>query len=184
MTPHRLTCLLWLFCMPIQAADEGLDMWQRVYAVFSHPRCANCHVPDDRPRWSGPSYGETQLHGMFIHGGADRIGATTLICNTCHMAQNSDLEHGPPGVPVWLLAPLSMVWWERGSAEICAQIKDPERNGGRTLEQIAEHVRHDELVGWGWHPGPGREPAPYSAEQTADDILRWHAAGAPCPASD
>ena len=37
------------------------------------------------------------------------------------------------------------------------------------------------LVGWGWHPGPGREPAPGSAEQTYRAIEDWTAAGAPCP---
>ena len=27
-----------------QAADGGLHAWARVHQVFSHPRCANCHV--------------------------------------------------------------------------------------------------------------------------------------------
>jgi hypothetical protein len=75
-----------------------------------------------------------------------------------------------------------MVWWQKSSAEICAQIKDTQRNGGRTLEQVAVHVRDDPLVGWGWHPGAGREPAPGSADATYRAIEEWAAAGAPCPA--
>jgi hypothetical protein len=68
------------------------------------------------------------------------------------------------------------------SLEICAQIKDPDRNGGRSLRDVAQHVRDDKLVGWGWAPGPGREPAPGSAEETSQAIENWMAAGAPCPA--
>ena len=38
--------------------EDGLKAWARIYAVASHPRCANCHVgASDQPMWSGPSYG-------------------------------------------------------------------------------------------------------------------------------
>jgi hypothetical protein len=74
-----------------------------------------------------------------------------------------------------------MVWFGKSSAEICAQIKDPARNGGRTLQDVALHVRDDKLVGWGWAPGADREPAPGSAEATYQAIENWTAAGAPCP---
>lgn len=162
---------------------EALATWEKAYEVFSHPRCVNCHVPEDnRPRWSGPSYGEGwQYHGMYIHAGEDRFGTETMACNTCHGPQNSEVPHGPPGSAVWMLAPVEMVWWEKSSQEICEQIKDPERNGGRTLEDVADHVSHDELVLWGWEPGPGREPAPYSAAELSAFIAGWAAAGAPCP---
>ena len=94
---------------------------------------------------------------------------------------NSDEPHGPPGSPIWMLAPVQMVWWEQTSKQICEQIKDPQRNGGRDLAAIAAHIRHDKLVHWGWEPGPGREPAPYSIEETAQFVDLWAAAGAPCP---
>lgn len=163
--------------------DVGLPQWERIYAVFSHPRCANCHVEDDRPRWSGPHYGETRVHGFNVMRGSDDsgFGNPGLRCNACHFASNSNVLHGPPGAENWHLAPSEMVWWEKSSSEICAQIKDPVRNGGRTLEEVAIHVRDDGLVGWGWTPGPGREPAPGSAEETFEAIQRWAAAGAPCP---
>ena len=45
---------------PLSQAD-ALEAWNMVYEVFSHTRCSNCHVGDDnRPRWSGPSYGLTE----------------------------------------------------------------------------------------------------------------------------
>jgi hypothetical protein len=75
-----------------------------------------------------------------------------------------------------------MVWWQKSSKEICEQVKDPARNGNRTLDEIALHVRDDDLVGWGWQPGTGREPAPGSAEETYQLLRQWSAAGAPCPA--
>ncbi len=75
-----------------------------------------------------------------------------LLCTTCHAHHNADLRHGPPGAQVWLLAPVAMQWWGKTSAEICGQIKDPARNGGRTLAQVAEHVAKDRAGGLGLEP--------------------------------
>jgi hypothetical protein len=165
-------------------ANPGLDAWAKVHEVFAHPRCVNCHVGSDRiPIWSGPSYGpKPRPHGMNISGGVSGMGAENgLLCMTCHARRNAELPHGPPGAPVWLLAPVSMEWFGKSSAEICAQVKDPLRNGGKTLEKLAEHVETDALVQWGWAPGPGREPAPYSKDETAKWLRAWARLGAPCP---
>jgi hypothetical protein len=168
---------------PSRDREAGLAEWDTIHAVFSHPRCANCHVEDDRPRWSGEHYGRTRVHGFNVRRGEDGsgFGNAGLRCATCHSETNSQVLHGPPGAHNWHLAPVEMVWFDRTSAEICAQIKDPARNGGRTLDEVARHVRDDGLVAWGWQPGPGREPAPGSAEETFAAIERWAAAGAPCP---
>lgn len=172
---------------PPAATDPtaGLASWDKIYKVFSHPRCANCHVEDDHPRWSGPHYGpEPRNHAFNVQRGVDETGFGNpgLRCMTCHFESNSNVLHGPPGAPNWHLAPAEMVWFGKSSAEICAQIKDPARNGGKTLQEVAVHVRDDKLVGWGWAPGPGREPAPGSAEETFKALEAWTAAGAPCPA--
>lgn len=164
---------------------RGLLAWNDVYAVFSHPRCANCHVEDERPRWSGAHYGATARHHAFnVQRGDDEsgFGNVGLRCTTCHFEHNSNVLHGPPGAPNWHLAPVEMAWFAKSSADICAQIKDPARNGGRSLDEVATHVRDDELVGWGWKPGPGREPAPGSADETYKALQEWEANGAPCPA--
>jgi hypothetical protein len=55
-----------------------------------------------------------------------------------------------------------MAWEDKSLKEICRQIKEPERNGGKTLAEINEHIAHDSLVGWGRQPGAGREPVPGS----------------------
>ena len=169
--------------------EVGLEHWEKIHEVFSHPRCVNCHVPDDnRPRWAGPSYEgryPTQdaepFHGMNVNGGVSRIGGDSIPCFACHQKQNSEVPHGPPGAIVWMLAPVQMQWWGKTSREICEQVKDPARNGHRSVQDVASHIEHDPLVHWGWSPGPGREPAPYSVKELVSFIHTWDKAGAPCP---
>jgi hypothetical protein len=74
-----------------------------------------------------------------------------------------------------------MAWQGRTLGEICRQIKDPARNGGKTLAQLVTHNRDDHLVGWGWRPGPGREPAPGSQALFGDLTQAWVQSGAQCP---
>jgi hypothetical protein len=141
--------------------------------------------------WSGSEYGsEARPHGMNINAGESRMGAEYIPCGTCHRHENADVPHGPPGArpppdhpdePWWLLPPVSMQWFGKSSAEICEQIKDRKRNGERSIAEIAGHVAKDPKVAWGWTPGPGRAPAPYSAGQLVDFINKWDKAGAPCP---
>lgn len=111
-----------------------------------------------------------QIHEVFAH----------PRCSNCHVGE----DHIPlwSGAPHWALPPIEMQWAGRSSREICEQIKNPAKNGQRTLGDVADHVGHDALVLWGWNPGPGREPAPYSAAELVGFILRWDALGAPCPA--
>ena len=94
------------------------------------------------------------------------MGVPGMMCTTCHGPENVDGRRpggdaqSIPGNPDWHLAPIEMAWVGKSLGEICAQIKDPARNGGKTLDEIVEHMAHDELVGWGWEPGDGREPVP------------------------
>ena len=168
---------------PVVDEAQGLAEWEKVYAVFSHPRCANCHVEGEQPMWSGAHYGATRPHAFNVQRGADGsgFGNAGLRCTSCHFESNSSVLHGPPGAENWHLAPVEMVWFGKSSGYICRQIQDPARNGDRTLEEIAVHVRDDGLVGWGWEPGPGREPAPGSAEETFEALTKWSQAGTPCP---
>lgn len=169
--------------------QDGLQAWSRIYEVASHPRCANCHTgPSDRPMWSGPAYGKTRPHGMNIRAGESRIGAEYLTCATCHTTKVTDWDnanavpHAAPRVAMgWSLAPVEAHWFGRTSAQICAQLRNPETNGDRSTLDIAEHLNHDLILHWAWNPGGGREPAPYSLQEHVNDILAWGAAGMPCP---
>jgi hypothetical protein len=88
-----------------------------------------------------------------------------------------------PGHPLWHLAPRSMAWQTKSLGQICAQIKDKKRNGGKSLAQIHEHMAQDSLVGWAWNPGSNRTPAPGTQEQFGKLIEAWIENGASCPAS-
>ena len=61
------------------------------------------------------------------------------------------------------------------------QIKDPARNGGRSFDQLLEHLATDSLVGWAWAPGYGREPAPGTQKEFGALIDAWMKTGAVCP---
>ena len=63
--------------------------------------------------------------------------------------------------------------------EICAQIKDPDRNGGLSPEEVADI--ETPLVGWGWAPGPGREPAPGSRKRPSW-LFEWTGHASPVAA--
>ncbi|MGL4487859.1 MAG: hypothetical protein ACRCU5_00250 [Rhizobiaceae bacterium] len=182
-TLYGIALFSFLAFFAIQAKADPLGDWDAVYKVFSHPRCSNCHTPDEHPRWFDEKAGLAKLHGMNVKRGSDEsgFGNPGLRCTTCHTGANGTRIGSPPGAPNWHLAPKEMVWFERSSQQICAQIKDPTRNGGRTLAEVADHILHDPLVLWGWAPGAGREPAPGSAQETFDALQRWSAAGAPCP---
>lgn len=163
----------------------GLEAWARIYEVVSHPRCANCHVgASDRPMWSGPSYGKTRPHGMNIRAGESRIGAETIPCRTCHITSETNENTTPHTAPqvadAWRLAPVEADWFGRSSDEICGQLRDPDRNGGRTTQDLATHLDHDVILHWAWTPGGGRTPAPYSLNAHITDVLAWGAAGQPC----
>ena len=143
--------------------------------VLQHPRCLNCHPDGDRP-----SQGTGYPHQPPVQRGADGHGITAMRCTTCH--QTANFEPGRvPGHPNWHLAPASMAWQQKSLAEICAQVKDPARNGGHSLSEMVEHMAHDSLVGWAWNPGVGREPAPGSQASFGALVKAWAEAGAACP---
>jgi hypothetical protein len=169
----------------VATLEEGLAAFDRIYEVTSHPRCSNCHVgADNLPMWSGPSYGRTRPHGMNINAGESRFGAETLQCSACHAYndQANDMPHAAPQVAMnWMLPPVEAEWFGKSAAHICNQLRDPERNGGRDMLDIAAHLDHDLILHWAWTPGGGREPAPYSLQEHVNDILIWGVAGMPCP---
>ena len=49
-----------------------------------------------------------------------------------------------PGHPRWGLAPIEMAWQGKSLGQICQQMKDPARNGGRTLALLQGWLASDE----------------------------------------
>ena len=152
-------------------------MFTELGKVLTHPRCTNCHPAGDRPRQGDLS----RLHQPPVTRGTDGHGLPAMRCSTCH--QNANFEPGRmPGHPEWHLAPREMAWEGKTVAEICAQIKDPARNGGRKPEDLIRHIGEDTLVGWAWTPGAGRSPAPGTQKQAGALVEAWVKSGAACPA--
>lgn len=143
--------------------------------VLLHARCVNCHPPDDRPRQRA----QHEEHDPPVVRGPDNHGPVGMTCATCHQVTNVELAR-VPGAKDWHLAPLEMAWLGRTPAQICEQLKDPKRNGGKSLAQIVEHSAHDQLVGWAWNPGSGREPAPGTQAIFGELMAAWADNGAVC----
>lgn len=164
-------------------SERAIALFEEAGKVIQHPRCVNCHPATDRP-----------LQGIDMHPhqppvtrGPSDIGMPGMMCSTCHGAENvpvvgqADTLKSIPGHPLWHVAPIEMAWEGKSLGQICEQIKDPARNGGKTMDEIVEHMAHDTLVGWGWNPGEGREPVPGTQDVFGELIARWAADGATCP---
>jgi len=173
---------------PVSAFSTIRDQRERSVALFleaakviTSPRCMNCH-----PATRQPTQGDDlHAHVPPMYGGPADHGVAGLQCASCHGATNartlSPSIASIPGNSHWGLAPASMAWQGKSPSEICAQLKDGSRNGGRSLAKIHEHVTTDPLVGWAWQPGDGRTPAPGTQVQFGELIEAWIATGAQCP---
>jgi hypothetical protein len=164
---------------PKPDASASRDAFLQVYKVFISPRCQNCHPSGDSPLQGDDSH----VHLQNVVRGKDGHGVYGMRCNTCHQTANVPGEHMPPGNPKWSLpAPEhKMIIVGRTPAELCRQLKDPKQNGGRGLPQLLEHVSSDDLVGWAWNPGTGRNPPPLSRADTVTQMKIWIDGGATCP---
>jgi hypothetical protein len=157
-------------------AAQSAALFTEADKVLSSPRCVNCHPAGDRPL-----QGDAQrLHQPPVARGSDGFGTATMRCSMCHQDANFD-PAGMPGHAHWHLAPREMAWQNKTAGEICAQLKDPARNGGRSLDDVATHIATDSLVGWAWAPGFGRASAPGTQAQLGALIKAWIQTGAVCP---
>ena len=173
---------------PLASIWSISDQGKRLRALFgeiakvrTHPRCINCHPAGEHPLQGADHH----AHMPPVWRGEGGAGIAGLSCSSCHTEKNVTLMSATfqsiPGHPRWGLAPCEMNWEGKSLARICQQIKDSNRNGGRTLTQLQEHLAHDHLVAWGWSPDAGREPAPGTQEQLGELAQAWIEAGAKCP---
>jgi hypothetical protein len=161
-------------------AARSAALFAEVGKVLTHPRCMNCHPAGEHPL-QGADHHE---HRPVVW--RNDTGNLGTACGECHTEQNVTLrEHASyksiPGHPRWAVAPLSMAWEGKSPGEICRQLKDTARNGGRDLALLQEHIAKDDLVAWGWTPGPGRDPAPGTQEMAGQLVQAWIDSGAECP---
>jgi len=154
---------------------RSVALFEEAGRVIEHPRCMNCHPRTDRPTQTEAM----RPHTPWVTLGADGGGAPTLRCSTCHQAENFEAS-GVPGNAKWRLAPIEMAWQGKTLGDICRQLLDPARSH-MTREELLHHMAQDELVGWAWHPGANRKPAPGTQEAFGSLIKAWLDTGAVCP---
>jgi len=158
---------------------KAVAAWQVIYGVLEHPRCMNCHPAGDAPLQGDDSH----AHAQLVTRGAAGHGVFGMRCDTCHQTVNLDAPHLPPGAPGWKLPTpgMPLVFQGRSPGELCRQLRDPAQNGGRTPEQLFEHMAHDPLVLWGWSPGPGRAPVSTPHANLVQALRTWVDGGCGCP---
>ena len=162
---------------------RSVALFTEAAKVIQSPRCMNCH-----PAKRQPTQGDDlHAHVPTMHAGPGDHGVPGLPCKSCHgdtnVATLGSSIASIPGHSHWGVAPASMAWQGKSLGEICLQLKDGARNGGRSLAKIHEHMATDSLVGWAWHPGEGRSPAPGTQVQFGAIIAAWISTGAHCPQS-
>jgi hypothetical protein len=164
---------------PITATAEGKKAFVEVARVLQSPRCMNCHPVGDAPLQTDAS----TPHQMNVSRKSESAG---LECATCHREQNSEavgVAGGPPGAPNWHLPPpeTPMVFQGHTPTTLCEQLKNPAKNGGKSLDQLLHHVTEDALVKWGWNPGGNRTKPPLTHEAFVKAFSTWVASGGACP---
>jgi len=165
--------------------ERSRAIFNEIGKVVTHPRCLNCHPVGEHPL-QGADHHE---HKPPVPRGEANDGIAGLTCQACHTERNFTLTgigegatyQSIPGHPRWALAPKEFAWEGKSPGEICRQLKDEKRNGGRTLALLQEHFAKDDLVGWGWAPGEGRDPAPGTQAQLGALVQAWIDSGAVCP---
>jgi len=153
--------------------------FNRAWTVFDSPRCRNCHPSGDAPLQGDDGH----VHVQDVKRGPDGKGVYGMKCSTCHQVANLPGANMPPGNPKWSLpaANMKMVIQGETAGQFCRQLKDPAKNGHRSLAQIIEHVSSDELVGWSWNPGDGRTLPPLDRPEFVAAMKAWVDNGAACP---
>lgn len=158
-------------------------LFTEVAKVLTNPRCMNCHPAGDHPLQGVDHH----IHQPAAQRGEAGAGVPGLPCAACHSDHNFTLAAGEasyrsiPGHPRWGLAPIEMAWEGKSIGDICRQVKDPARNGGRNLSLLHDHIASDDLVGWAWYPGEGRQAAPGTQKELGDLVQAWIDSGADCP---
>jgi hypothetical protein len=157
---------------------ESIRAFATVASVLTSPRCVNCHILGDSPLQGD----DGTPHNMNVRRGPDGRGTPAMRCANCHQSEHSLTPHAPPSARDWRLPPAStpMAWQGLSTGDLCRTLKDPARNGGRTLQQLVEHFETERLVLWAWNPGPGRMPPPISHDEFVARVKEWIGTGGVC----
>jgi hypothetical protein len=162
-------------------AQSSAEAFAAIAPVFQSPRCLNCHTNTAFPRQGD----DRHRHTMNVARGASGHGVPAQPCTMCHQRANQAASGVPGADEDWHLAPLSMGWEGLSVSELCAHLKDPARNGGRSGEAVVDHLATN-LVRWAWDAGADRSGKPRRAPPLAyAEFVRlarlWVSGGGQCP---
>jgi hypothetical protein len=164
---------------PADRIAAGKRAFVDIARVLQSPRCRNCHPDGNAPLQTDRG----RPHALNVSRTSVAAG---LPCSACHQERNSEaigVVGGPPGAHGWALPPrdMPMVFEGKSVTALCEQLRDPERNGARTLPMLLEHVATDPLVRWAWEPGGKRTRPPLPHDQFVAAFTTWVAADGACP---
>ena len=169
--------LIALLCLlPLRLAAQASHPFTPIQQVLQSPRCMNCHPAGDGPLQTDQSLPHKQnVKRVFTELGGS--------CQTCHQDTTMPGEHMPPGAPHWHMPPAHtpMVFQGKSATQLCVDLKDPLKNGNRSLTDLRHHVEHDPLVVWAFDPGQGRTRPPLTHAAFLQKVDAWIALGATCP---
>jgi hypothetical protein len=171
-------CLLLACCAlaaPVMnAARAQAALFQPIFEVTQHPRCANCHTDT-----AAPLQRDGRPHQPAVQRGPEGKGVARLTCAGCHKEQNTAAA---PGALDWRMPKAGdAVFRHRPAGDLCRDLRDPRRNGGLQPEALGRHFAEDPLIGWAWSPGTGRGSPALSRDHLVVAVATWLRAGAPCP---
>jgi len=167
---------------PPPNTPPGLVAFETVRSVLQHPRCQNCHPAGDTPLQGDDGH----PHVQNVQRGPEGKGRVGEECTTCHGPGNPPDAYGvhtPPGIATGWRMPKPeerLVFVGVAPHDLCEQIKDPARNGGKDMTALRTHL-DDPLVVWGWSPGNGRAAVAVPRDAFLAAWQTWADAGAPCP---
>lgn len=168
-----------LFAMSAAGQENpSAAAFEAILPVLQNARCMNCHSAGDFPRQDD----DRRPHILGVKRGPVGMGTNPVSCSSCHQEKNSPGLHAPPGAAGWRIPSpaIPMIWEGLNAKELCEVLKDPARNGHRSVRQIVEHMQTP-LVRWGWNPGEGRNPVPMPFDQFLAKVKQWADGGAACP---
>jgi hypothetical protein len=160
----------------ISDREASLAAWDRVVTVLQHPRCSNCHQPVQLLQGDNG-----HRHTPRVVRGSDGRGVPGMRCVSCHSEQGNNETSRVPGAMEWKMPPRERAWAAMSVGQMCRTLKDPAKNGRRSLQGIIKHLQDDPLTHWAWDPGRTRESISMPHHVFIDFVEEWVRTGAHCP---
>ena len=182
---------------PSTAAASADQLFAKIYPVFAHPRCANCHgVVGHYPGFTHSVTPDTHPGGAVGAGLPDPV----VDCTDCHDGPKTRNAAGDEEGAWQVTAPPNMEWAGLGEEEVCimqaaeARLRNRAAGGESAAKKgsYLHHLSEDPLIEQAFHGRAGgardeKQPdlphPPLSYGDFITGAREWIEAGAPCHAT-